>query len=240
MGDNSVDDSSERQKLAARLTVAAIGGITVISLAVIWLSEKRGEAAEHVMASVLPLFGSWVATVLAYYFARENLRAATSSVSTLLASRDAALDTMSRDKMIDRTRIVSLSEKFTDLPNTTLKDILAFLDLRRVSRSPIFDKDGRVTEIVHVRRINDFISQQMVAQKPVDTLKYAELQADPKLGPLMKTSIAFVAESATLADARMKMTARRGCEDVFVTKSGSPEEPVLGWITDNVILEASK
>lgn len=67
----SVDDGIERQKLANNLTIAGVVGITATGIVMIVLSEKHGEAAERVMTAVLPLFGSWIATVLAYYLPRR-------------------------------------------------------------------------------------------------------------------------------------------------------------------------
>lgn len=239
MAKEPVDDGSERQKLAGRLTMAGIAGITVLGVSAIYFSEQRGAAAEHVMAAVLPLFGSWIATVLAYYFAKENLRAATNSVSTLMSSKDKDLEAVfAKDKMINRTRIVTLSDKFPNVGATTLKDILAYLNEWKVSRSPIFGQDKlSVVEIVHTSTINDFVRQEVAGGKTLDQLTYADLQKDPKLGKLLATSLAFVPESATLAEAQAKMNATPECEDVFVTKTGQAAEPVLGWITDNVILE---
>lgn len=238
-----VDDGTERQRLAGSISVAAIIGITLISLAVILLSDHHGEAADHVMASVLPLFGSWIATVLAYYVARENLRAATSSVSTLLAPPErSSLDGVSvKDKMIERTRIVSLSDKFDDLSKALLKDVVKFLDDRRVSRSPILDKSGAVLQVVHRSVIDEFIRKSVAADPlALDKVKWAEMLEDAALKKVLDESFGLVSQAATLADARAKMTEIPDCEDVFVTKTGTKGEPLLGWITDNVVLEANR
>jgi len=48
----------------------------------------------------------------------------------------------------------------------------------------------------------------------------------------------FVPADATLADAQRTMTGER--VDVFVTATGSEKEPVLGWITDDIILAAQR
>ena len=46
------------------------------------------------------------------------------------------------------------------------------------------------------------------------------------------SKIAWVAQNATLADAKDKMVSTPDCQDVFVTASGANTEPVLGWITN--------
>jgi hypothetical protein len=234
-----IDDGQERQKLASWMAGLGVAGITAISITVIVSSSAN---SLQVMTAVLPLFASWIATVLAYYFARENLRSATNSVSALLASNSTTqLSAVSvKSKMIERTRIIAISDRFTDLPKTSLKEIVAYLDHRGVSRSPVFDSTGVAVQMIHVSEINEFILQQAAVAMPINQLTYGDLIGVADLKRMFETSFGLVAESATLTEAAAKMNATPGCEDVFVTKSGGRGEPVLGWITDNVILEASK
>jgi len=243
------DDGRERQRLASWMAGLGVTGITIISVTVIFLSTAHDEASKYVMAAVVPLFASWVATVLAYYFARENLRSATDSVASLISTNAAQLDGVSaKSKMIERTRIVTLSDQFKSaLVTTTLKDIMDFLDQRGVGRSPIFNPSGAVVQMLHTSAINDFIRKQVdpakpaaPGAKPVDQLTFTDLIADPQIKRLLESSFDVIAEVATLADAKAKMNATPDCEDVFVTKTGARGEVVLGWITDNIVLEASK
>ena len=52
-----------------------------------------------------------------------------------------------------------------------------------------------------------------------------------------KTS-AFVGTQATLGEAKLAMNNTPQCYDVFVTDTGKPNEPLLGWITDIIIAES--
>ena len=235
-----VDDGIERQKLANNLTIVSVAGITITGLVMILLSEKHGEAAEHVMTAVLPLFGSWIATVLAYYFAKENLRAATSSVSALVASRrenDLSRIPVTR-RMIERNRIVTLSDKFKPVADAALKDITAYLKERAVRRSPILDDKGAIVYMIHLSAIDQFVRDQVAAGRSIDALRFSDLLTVPALKALLEHSFEIVAETATLSDAKAKMENNSLCEDVFVTKTGSADEPILGWITDNALLHA--
>jgi hypothetical protein len=77
-----------RHALAFIVVGFSIVGIAVLSgIAIKGASAGTGrtEAIRLVFVSVLPLFGTWVGTVLAYYFARENLREATASVQAASA-----------------------------------------------------------------------------------------------------------------------------------------------------------
>ena len=48
---------------------------------------------------------------------------------------------------------------------------------------------------------------------------------------LVTDSIAWVGAERSLADAKAAMESKAGCLDVMVTASGSPKEPVAGWLT---------
>ena len=48
----------------------------------------------------------------------------------------------------------------------------------------------------------------------------------------LDSGFVVVPESATIATAKTKMAQARACQDIFVTKSGNPEEPILGWVSN--------
>ena len=53
-------------------------------------------------------------------------------------------------------------------------------------------------------------------------------------------SIAVVSQRATLADAKDAMESTPNCQDVFVTKNGKREKPVVGWLTNVRIAEHAR
>ena len=113
------DDGRERQRLASWMAGLGVTGITIISVTVIFLSTAHDEASKYVMAAVVPLFASWVATVLAYYFARENLRSATDSVASLISTNAAQLDGVSaKSKDRKSTRLNSSHSLPSRMPSS--------------------------------------------------------------------------------------------------------------------------
>src|SRR5215216_1658496 len=74
-----------RTGLALGITTIAILGITCLSVVVV-ANQDTGviDRAQNVFNAVLPLFGTWVGTVLAYYFSRENFAAASDSTQQLV------------------------------------------------------------------------------------------------------------------------------------------------------------
>lgn len=241
------NEQAERQWLGITLIVSSLVGITALGITAVAFAADHGDAAKYVFASVVPLFGSWIGTVLAYYFAKDNLAAATSSVATLTRG---ALDfgrlrsIAVKDKMIDRPRIVTLPDAMArplaKLDGVPLKDIIDYLTVRHVNRVPIFDDRDAIRYVVHLSSIDKFIREQVLADKNAATLTFKDLVSDPKFGALFTDSFDVVAETATLADAKARMDSKPICEDVFVTRSGDRKEPVIGWITDNLLLDAAQ
>src|SRR3954462_11715499 len=82
-------DESTRRRLAFTVVVVSIAGVILISgVALALAGDNRPDMAQLVFSSVLPLLGTWVGTVLAFYFARENLKAATESTLALSGRTD--------------------------------------------------------------------------------------------------------------------------------------------------------
>jgi hypothetical protein len=68
-----------RTWLALGIVAVSAVGLVVISIAALYWSSDRSATTQTIFTSLLPLFGTWVGTVLAFYFARDNLEAATES-----------------------------------------------------------------------------------------------------------------------------------------------------------------
>src|SRR5689334_19846131 len=73
-----------RERLALLVTVFSFVIIGVISGLAIGLADKPGDAAKNLLTILLPVLGTWVGTVLAFYFARENLEAAAAATADTL------------------------------------------------------------------------------------------------------------------------------------------------------------
>jgi hypothetical protein len=123
-----------------------------------------------------------------------------------------------------------------------VRQVLRDLDARKYSRVPLVDSDDRLVYIVHRSMLDQFIAQRAIAgnHSGLDQLTMADVFSDrPDFKAMFSGTAAFVAIDATLADARSAMEGNRNCYDVFVTDTGSAQEPILGWLTD-VIIAASE
>jgi hypothetical protein len=231
---NSGEDLT-RKWLAIGIVGISIAGIVVISGIAIALSggTNRAETSRLVFSSVLPLLGTWVGTVLAFYFARENLQA-TATTLAIAAGVDTA--TPVAKVMIPAAQIsayeLGAGERAQDIK---LADVRArFSSMSPPARRlPIFDALGAVLYVVHDATLTAYA---VLAGEPVtaltktlgDMLDVAEYEA-------LISAIGFVPEKATLAEARSVMASVQNCNDVFVTASGKRDEPVIGWLTNTLL-----
>ncbi len=68
--------TTERSYVAEIVTAFSLLGITVLSTVVLVKNSGDKDMVRYVFASVIPLLGSWMGTILAFYFSRDNLAAA--------------------------------------------------------------------------------------------------------------------------------------------------------------------
>lgn len=233
-----LDDSQTRPRLAWFVTLAAIVGITAISIAIVWMAEPadRPEMARLVFTSALPLFGTWVATVLAFYFAKDNLEAANdATIRTLKASGTFSQDTRVGEVMTPLARInplVRVARK-DDAKSLQLRTLYDKMTGSQNSRVPILLNGDQAVMVVHEPDIDKFAQKKssQAADLPTEFTIASLLQIDD-LKQAVET-FAVVAEAATVAEARDAMSKKPGAKDVFVTDNGKESGKVLGWLTNS-------
>jgi hypothetical protein len=245
---NNVSEISwSRNLLALGITGLSVLGVLIMAIILIYSSEESqmNETTRTVMTAVLPLFGTWVGTVLAYYFSKDNFEAATRSVSEMsrqLTAREKLESIPVPDKMIPKNKMF-----FKRLPadKIVLTTLLKEIDQnKKGSRVPILNDSDWPVYIVHRSAIDKYIADKAFAGTPVADLNTLTLQNllddDAKLKTLFETSFAIVRETSNLASAKDMMENTRDCLDVFITKGGKRNEEVLGWITNMIIAENAR
>jgi hypothetical protein len=234
------------------------GGLTLISaLGIVWLSiaiiqnGKSGNEAQSVLNSVLPLFGSWVGTVLAYYFSRENFEAATRSVNDMakqLTAQDKlhaakVKDTMIRRAIFHAEIVKNASDGKPNFASAELKLSLILDRLNKAnkgSRIPILDENDHPLYLIHRSNIDRFLATKALDGHSIKGLNLKDLLDDPDMQEILDHGFALVRQDADLAEAKDKMDNAQNCLDVLVTQNGNGNESVLGWITNAKIEEVAK
>ena len=198
---------------------------------------SRAEMTRLVFAAVVPLIGTWVGTVLAYNFSRENFEAASQATKdTYAAASGLSTGTPLAQVMVPVSRIVAPPPVSNDAAGRALplEGLHQLMSDHNVTRLPIFTSDGAVLYVIHDADLNGYASREGLTApefggKTVDDLLGDVAAAAPA------TSFETVAPSATIGEARTALQGKPECKDVFVTEGGGRADKVLGWITNSLL-----
>ena len=221
----------------------SIVGVVVLGWTMIWTEEdNKSEVARDVLTTVLPLLGTWVGTVLAFYFSKDNFEAATRSAKELLGVEEklAAIDV--KDVMISEGEMFKVSEDGDG--KIVLKEWLDKLDAeKKGQRLPILSSKRMARYVIHRSVFNEFLAYKAIAGIPkadLEKLTLKDLVSERDDLKRLIGSFGAVKQDATLDKVKVIMEQSRFTQDVFVTRNGQIDGEVLGWITNAILDEYSK
>jgi hypothetical protein len=227
----------------AGAAIFLVSGISLIAASRAGATQFQ-QTSQLVFNSLLPLLGTWVGTVLAYYFSRKNFESASNSVERMVTlTVEQKLGQLSVEKEMLRLPTITLHQipAGNSAEHVAIRDLTAKLG-GKITRIPIVDSNGVVLYIVHQSVLYKFLAEQALQGKTPDEIKQLTLQDlvdDAELKNWV-SNIAYIDEKATVADAKLKMEQLTGCQDLIVTKTGAKSEPMLGWMTNVDIGRLSK
>jgi hypothetical protein len=242
--DSGPPEISEIAKLVLGISGGTIAAIAVIALsgAAVTGAQQFAQTSQVVFNALLPLMGTWVGTVLAYYFSRKNFETASQSVERLvtLTTEQKLGQLFVQNEMLRPGQITVHQIPTGKSPrDVLLKDIRSILG-GKITRIPVVDSSGVVVYIVHQSGLFKFLAERALAKAPdIDKLTLQDLADDAELKNWI-SNIAYISEKASVADAKLKMEQQLGCQDLIVTSSGSKTEPMRGWMTNVDIGRLSK
>ncbi len=258
MADNTnTPDEKLRGSIATKIlmygTIAlGVVAVTLIigALAVGTDKDKSIAIVANVFNALLPVIATWVGTVIAFYFGKENFAAASKSVQDMVTAMtsDQKLKSISAK---DKNAIIPVSDikyyKYTteaEIAALKLSEVMKFMNMNAVMRLPFIDSSNVVKYCIHRSIFDKYIA--LIAFNSPD-LKITDLTFGDFLKSTLddihvyvNSSVEYVKEESTLYDVKLIMDNNSYCEDVFLTKNGKKEEPVMGWITNDKILENTK
>ena len=201
--------TTERSYVAEIVAAFSLLGITVLSTVVLVKNSGDKDMVRYVFASVIPLLGSWMGTILAFYFSRDNLAAATQSVKDLtqaVTGADKLKTIQVKDKMRPLKDITYEQVTPGDEDKKKLSDLVQkFKDVERI---PILNSQLGIRFLIYKGMIDKYLAQfsqgkNLPEGKQVADLTLKDLlDSDPATKKLFESSFAFVAQTATLADAK--------------------------------------
>ena len=251
----------EPHELIAYLVLGIGGGVVLLFVINTW----EGDDNEN-RSTILALIGTWVGTVLAFYFGKQNFEAA-ARVQAGFNHRDNAKPVT--EHMIDLAEIerfpIPAGQPVGDTAETIsqrikIGQLVEYFENSPYRRVPVLSDSGHFIYIIHSEPIARFIARRVRENKnaPANAGAQANANSDAVLemklneafghsaGKKTKTGIglktqlesaAFVTERATMGEAKAAMSSGDHCQDVFVTKNGKRSGKVVGWLTNNVILD---
>ncbi|PHS03076.1 MAG: hypothetical protein COA78_19310 [Blastopirellula sp.] len=225
-----------RTILAFTVTLFSILSVAAIAITMVWGKEEFDkENAQIVLTGVLPLLGTWVGTILAYYFSKDNFEAAASSERMRMEIQQLNPKIMAFIVARKLGRMVVGRLPATSILLTPGK---SEFDLKGVRRLPVLDANNHPHFILHKTSVTEFIAkaeltETALAKLTLDTVK----SSDPQLLALFASSFATIGKDASITDAKRAMENIPSCQDVFITEDGTRNSPVLAWLTQARILE---
>ncbi len=261
-------DAAIRSRMAPIVLAIGSAAIIVLALALILefsslsmqnktLQDKIDVVLNGVFNSVLPVFATWVGTVIAFYFTNESYRAAAQSTrESFSAGLERLKATPVKAAMLPRSRMVVFKlAAGGSLDALLVGDIDAKFETPgangdRVSRLAFLDADDKFVAVIHRSiwmelladnlRTNPQLLQQNGAVGPLIAANVPAATSPRTYADLIKGAVAFVGVDQSLADAKTAMEAVKGAQDVMVTQSGAANAPVIGWIMNIDIARMSQ
>lgn len=238
-GQQPTSSSFTRDYIALLLIAAGIIGITAVAIAAVVFAQdtERAETTMAVFTALLPVVGTWIGTVLAFYFAKENFQAASDATrATMKQAGTLSEDTKVTDVMTPLGKISPL-RKVVDMEGA---DTLALSDLNKEMeetqnhRVPIFTTlTGAPLLVIHQAHVNDYAQKtSRSVDALIDDATVGTLRQYPELKSAVENFVT-VQLTATVADARKTLQQAPGSKDVFITADGTREGPVVGWVTNS-------
>ena len=243
---NEKNDARNRERIALGVLITSILAVLALSFFVIWNTtdaEKKSVVSQRVMDSTLPLYGTWVGTILAFYFSRNAFEAASSATSrnatVFQQVRSDLVSTAPPDNKLANISLKALANGLVfsqDNPNKPLQEVLDDLNSKSRYRSIVVDTTKNYVDLVYKVNVSAFLDQRQSGTTPQPTLQnYLDWRKNQ--GDQAQPIVVFLPETATLADADAKMKETLGCRDVIVTTDGQKTSPVVAYVTDNDINE---
>ena len=226
----NVESGKRETRNVLAYSVLGISAAGILALAGFAVGSKSADAKE-IFNIVLPVFATWVGTVLAFYFGRENFESANREVRQMVdklspAQRaQAAISTIMRD--VVRTTCFRLSAERTE-ETAKVKDLRELFEKAGITRVPVLTEDGNAKYMIHESSVTKYLAGDAHSEgDPLSKL----VTAHHDLVSLNKGFI-VVSEATPIVTAKIRMEQTASCQDIFVTKTGGADEPVLGWVSN--------
>lgn len=170
------ESKQARTRIAFLVLGFSIAGVIIFGFAMLAFAKDKAESAQYVLASILPLLGTWVGTVLAYYFSKDNFESATRSTKELLGGIDQRLAGITvTDVMIPYADLVKVESD--DDKSIGLTDWLQKIDTaKKGQRLPVFSSKSVARYVIHRSVITSYLAAKALDGKSKADLEQLNLE----------------------------------------------------------------
>lgn len=221
-------DAANRNRLATIIIWSTLGTIALLSYFFYRISPTA-DTMEDIFTTLIPLFATWVGTVLAFYFGKENFDIAAKRYDKII---DQLTPEVLDDVKVSQIMIAKKTMVYKDIAEVegeTIQNLIKFLNDIKKSRLPILN-EGKIAYVIHK---STFLNAMSIL-KPEDAVKldFKTFIANAE-NKAMASSFETFQEDVILEKIRAAIAKNEAIKDVFIT-DGSKN--VVGWLTDTLIL----
>ena len=230
---NQNNKAPEKSRTWLAVGILGFAALAITVLAIVSIIIQPNETMT-IFNIVLPVMASWVGTILAFYFGRENFESANKSVTDIIDKLSPEQRGQSTVKSIMRPLfdMVYLSiPKGKSEKDIKLSQVRSLIS-ETITRLPIIDWDKKPKYIIHSSIIDNYLS---IGGKEDDSLeKFLEEYKKKKMffGADANRGFIIVSEDTSLGSAKQSLQNRPSCQDIYITKGGTTKEKLTGWISN--------
>jgi len=229
-----------RASLAYGIVIISIIAITLLAYYVI--RYDHAASGKDVFNIILPVFATWVGTIIAFYFGRENFESANKQLKEMVQTmtpeerRKVPIKEVMRN--IGQVSYYVITENIND-DKITLSDLNNHTN-EIITRLPLIQKPaGTIRYMIHDSRLGDYLKEKE-EHKLSDSLEqlityYAS--KDNAIEFSENKGFIIVSEDTHLGKVKTRMEALKSCQDIFITKNGTSKEAVIGWVSNIRLME---
>jgi hypothetical protein len=216
--------------LLSGIGIAILGGISI---------RNDAKNSMTIFNTVLPVFSSWVGTILAFYFGRENFDIASTQVSEANRRLQEVVGTLSPEQRGSQP-VASVMRRieqiaFYQIPPDKSLDTITIEKIYdkfqgSVSRMPILDSKNIARYLIHKSRFDAYRGSG--GKLDVDIASFLRYHLESSIGFGINEGFVVVSERTPLNTAKKLMEETSSCQDIIVTKNGGPDEPMSGWLSN--------
>lgn len=231
-----VTNNRTRTWLTIGLICMGLFALTFLSYYIIKSASTadKFESSKWVFNAIIPLIASWIGTILAYHFGRENYEAATKHALAL--NKETIAEIKVGNIMIDVKTIFYQKMDPEDYSKTLISKLIDDYTKAEKDRILIFSNDFNPKFVIHRSTLAEYLNQKSASVDKANlSLKNFLDDNQNKFSFGTESGFGIVSIDDSVNVAFNKMNSIKNCQDVIITDSGNEKGKVIGWLTDTLI-----